>query len=311
MFEVVPVERIIDGVLYEGKRALDQWEVRTWQQAGHKEISVRPATIWTEVGTAFTGLPLGMPPGAYIVTAEELKEQQRLAAIDRVQRDADNLKSAAQRAKTACRRIIKAEGFNEMGTLTYRENQTDRELCKKHFKEFIRRMKKAFGGEFRYCASFEKQDRGAMHVHLAMHKFPAHLDVRYKGVKVAAWRVGTQIWRDIVGKDNGLFFVGAKPKFGHKRNRNLSLAKMAAYVSKYIMKDYEEAGVGSNRYSRSNGVPVSKPTLMRFNGCMLGDIIGLVFELGEGDVIVSHSASELHGSYWLCTEPKPIIRAKI
>lgn len=300
------MERIINGILYEGKRALDQWEVRVWEQAGHRETTVRPAIIWQEVGTAFEGLPAGMPPGAYVITTEELLEQQRLAAIDAIQRKADAIKSAAQRAKTACRRAIKAEGFNELGTLTYREDQTDRELCKKHFKEFIRRMKKAFGGEFRYCASFERQKltRRAMHVHIAMHKFPRHLDAKYKGVKIPAWRVGTVIWRDIVGADNGMFFVGGKKKDGTYR-RNMSLAKMAAYVSKYIMKDYEEAGEGTNRYSRSNGVPVTKPVLMRFNGCMLADLIGLVFQLGEGDVIVSHNASELHGSYWLCTEPEP------
>lgn len=139
-----------------------------------------------------------------------------------------------------------------------------------------------------------------MHVHIATHKLPQHAD--YKGVRVKAWQLGTKIWRDIVGADNGMCFVGGQSRFGGQR-RNLSLAKMAAYVSKYIMKDYEDAPEESNRYSRSNGVALPKPRAMRFEGMTLAQIIELTFQCDEGDVIVSHRADGVNGVYWLCTEP--------
>jgi hypothetical protein len=212
------------------------------------------------------------------------------------------LKSSARRAKTKCRRFIISEGFDELLTLTYRENQPDRELCKRHFKEWARRMKKSLGG-FRYCASFEVQERGSMHVHIATHRLPEH--GQYKGIKIKAWQLGTKIWRDIVGSDNGLCFVGAGPsKFGKNRRKHLSLAKMANYVSKYILKDFALCPEEKNRYSRSNGEVIGEVHLCRFDGT-LAEIVALAFECKDGDVLVSHNVSKWGDSWWLCTEKAP------
>lgn len=294
------MERIIDGRLYEGKRIPDSWEVRVWEQNGHREISARNAIQWVEVGAAFSGRPEGLPAGSYALDSDEVAKLLRREKEDAEQRRLDNLKRNANRAKTACRRIIKAEGFDELLTLTYRENQQCRALCKKHFEEWVRRMKRHLGGVFRYCASFERQDRGAMHVHLAVHKLPAH--AVHKGTKIEGWRLGTAVWHTVVGEDNGLCFVGGKNRKGNQKRKPIGRAKMAAYVSKYITKDYADAGASSNRYSRSNGIPVGKPRVMGFDRLTLAEVISLVFQSGEGDVVVSHSASEDRGSYWLCTE---------
>jgi hypothetical protein len=294
------MERIIDGRLYEGKRVPDSWEVRIWEQNGHREISACNVIQWEEVGAAPSGRPEGLLPGSLVLDASELAKLLRREKEDAEQRRLDNLKRNANRAKTACRRIIKAEGFDELLTLTYRENQQDRALCKAHFKEWVRRMKAHLGGVFRFCASFEKQERGAMHVHLAVHKLPKH--AVHKGTKIEGWRLGTAVWRTVVGEDNGLCFVGGKNRKGNQKRKPVGRAKMAAYVSKYITKDYAEAEAESNRYSRSNGIPVGKPQVLHFERAMLAEIISMVFTLGEGDVVVDHSASEEWGRYWLCTE---------
>jgi hypothetical protein len=244
------MQRIVDGILYEGKRLSDSWDVSIWEKNGHREISAREVIEWSELGP--------VPP---------LKE------------------------------------LDELLTATYRENQTSREVCKGHFKELVRRAKRALGGEFRYCASFERQDRGAMHIHIACHKLPKH--GHYKGVKIPAWRLLTVIWRDIVGADNGLVFVGGKKKWSKGRRKNLSAAKMASYVSKYIMKDYSESPAGSNRYSRSNAIEVPKPVHVRLVGVDLADAIGAMFQCDDGDVVVSHRLGHFKDSYWLCTEPRP------
>lgn len=261
------------------------WEVRIFEVNGHREISARNTIDWEEV--------------PYQPQLDQFPDQPSLQQIEEAEeRRQRSLKRSAQRAQTACRRFIKAEGFDELLTLTYRDNQTDRDLCKKHFSIWAKRMKRALGS-FRYCASFERQDRGAMHVHLATKKLPE--SANYKGVRIKAWQLGTKIWRDIVGENNGLCFVGGVSKFGGRR-RNMSLGKMASYVSKYIMKDYEEAPEESNRYSRSNGL-IPKPRIMRFDGLTLAEVIALCFQCDDGDVIVSHRASQANSSYWLCTEP--------
>lgn len=261
------MEKIVFGVHLVGEFRDDLYDVRTWSCNGVTERSARRVIEWREVGP-FPGLELpflpvkgsALPVGelgcpAWLATLQIELEAEREAAevIDAAERKAKALQSSARRAKTKCRRFIISENFDEMLTLTYRENQPDRELCKKHFKEWVRRMKRSLG-EFRYCASFEVQERGSMHVHCATNKLPTHVD--YKRVKIKAWQLGTKIWRSIVGEDNGLCYVGAAPsKWGSKRRKNMSLAKMAGYVSKYILKDFETAPEEKNRYSRSVSAP--------------------------------------------------------
>lgn len=299
------MERILtlpDGsrVLLEGQVVPNAWDVYQKRCNGHSELSFKPHIAWSESDS-----PAPFKFDDYIkqFSGEKLLERQkdRERELQEI-RDKQRQKSA-QRAKTQCRWVIKSQSLNELLTLTYRENQEDRELCKKHFKEWVRRMKAALGGEFIYCASFEKQARGAMHVHVACRKLPSH-GVR-KGQKIKAWKLGTEIWRSIIGKNNGLCFVGGKTKNGGFR-RNLSLAKLAGYVSKYIMKDYQESPLEKNRYSRSNGLELPKSEKTTYTGLTLSEMIQLAFECSEGDVIVSHQVTLDDyggGRYWLVTEP--------
>lgn len=285
------MQKIIRGfgapVILDGVYNPTSWVVRVFEVNGHREISARNVIDWQEDTEGV--LPVDQ---SGTMKGDEMAEERRLKALEK----------SAKRAKTMCRRVIKAEAFDELLTLTYRDNQGDRDLCKKHFSIWSKRMKRALG-DFRYCAAFEKQERGAMHVHIATKKLPKH--GKYKGVKIKAWQLGTKIWRDVVGANNGLCFVGGVSRFGGKR-RNMSLGKMAAYVSKYIMKDYADAPEESNRYSRSNGAPMPpRRPPMYFTDMTLAEIVALCFECGDGDVIVSHNVDTVNNSYWLCTEPGP------
>lgn len=286
----MPMDRYVNGLWFRGEIVPDKWVIRTWEANGVMERSAVPYVKWQEMGdTGFKqdGWTMLDPS---VLTEEEAKE----LAEEKAQRC---LEKAAMRAKTTCRRVIITEGFNELLTLTYRDNQPDRELCKKHFKEWVRRMKRALGGEFRYCAAFEKQDRGSMHVHMATHKLPAH--GTHKGVKIKAFDLGTAVWRSIVGKGNGLCFVGGK-KHGTYR-RKWTLAKMAAYVSKYIMKDYEDCPAESNRYSRSNGVQVGEIHSMEVE-CTFADLIGLCYEYAPGSSTISLRPGRFNDRLWFCRE---------
>ncbi len=295
------MQKIIGGVTINGKTTGQiclegsynptSWDVRVWEVNGHREISARNVIDWVEVDD---WKPRPPTPWDNVKSLQELEQEE--------ERKQKNLRRSARRAQSMCRKVIKASGFDQMMTLTYRENQTDRELCKKHFKEWARRMKAALG-EFQYCASFEAQQRGAMHVHMACHRLPP--TVKYKGVKIDSWRLGTAIWRSVVGADNGLCFVGGKNSKGNRRTRPMSLAKMASYVSKYILKDLDSAPEEKNRYSRSYGIRVPKSVVMRFTNMSLADIVALSFQCDDGEVVVSHRADKDNFAYWLCTEPLP------
>lgn len=305
------MERIVtlpDGQrkVFKGHVCEDAWEVFSRKVAGHHEVSVRNMVTWEETDDV---PPLSWDEYISQFEGEEFEKRLKEREREMEERREKKREQNARRAKTACRMYIKSAGLNELLTLTYRDNQEDRALCKRHFKEWARRMKKALGGSFVYVASFEKQDRGAMHVHVACHKLPKL--ATHKGVKVPAWKVGTAIWRDIVGlsadgKTGGLCFVGGKGN-GNKRYTR-SIAKIAAYVSKYIMKDFKGSPLESNRYSRSESLEMPKAVRMVFNGLTPAQMIDLVFECGQGDVIVSHRVTRDNWSgcrYWLVTEPDP------
>jgi len=280
----------VGGIEVEGFYPPDTFAASVFEVNGHREVSIRPVLQWRELhdytGHVWDSDPNAPPDVGHLGREEEWQDRC--------------LRKAAKRAATACRRTIKTGGFDQMLTITYRENQTDRDLCKKHFKEWVRRMKRALPA-FRYCAAVEAQERGAMHIHVATHRLPQH--ALYKGVKIDAWRLGTEIWRSIVGKDNGLVFVGGKTKFGSPARRTMSLAKMAAYVSKYITKDYAAHPMGANRYSRSDDLTVPPPVKMSFDGWSMSAVIELLFDLPDGHSIVSHRVGMFGASYWLCTEP--------
>ncbi len=302
------MRKIVFGIELEGHRVDDEFEIRTWERNGVLERSIKPVTKWEEVADhGFHYKPevetLEGRLAALLVSRERAPGKLVEKMIAEVEAEIEEhrlyvLRKAATRAKQQCRRAIIQENFDELLTLTYRENQLDRDLCKKHFKEWVRRMKRALPG-FRYCASFERQDRGSMHVHLATYKLPTH--ATFRGTKVKAWELGTKVWRSIVGKDNGLCFVGGKSRFGG-RAAHRGLAKMAAYVSKYIMKDYEASPPGSNRYSRSVGAVVSKSEVMYLRGCTFAEAIAVCFELGEGDVLISHRLNKYKDATWLCVD---------
>lgn len=286
----------------------DAWDIHVKNVNGHREISFRNAIVLSETDKL---APPEFDRDAYLSQFDGEALEWRIQELEdeAEARRLKQLEKNAQRAKSACRWFIKANGLNELLTLTYRDNQEDRDLCKKHFKEWVRRMKSALGGRFVYCASFERQKRGSMHVHIACHKLPKH--AVHRDVKVKGWELGTKVWRSIVGSDNGLCFVGGR-KTPQGRIKQRSIAKIASYVSKYITKDYQDAPDESNRYSRSdskNGIAsMPKAEKIRIWGASLQDMIEMAFQCADGEVIVSHRVTreQFRGDrYWLVTEPDP------
>jgi hypothetical protein len=288
------MERYCNGIWLEGEVVPDKWVVRTWEKNGVLERSATSYIAWREVG---------QPCGFQLDGWTPIRDLDPVEDADLIaERRERALNKAAKRAKTTCRRVIVTEAFDELLTLTYRGNQADWELCKQHVAKWVRRMKKALGGQFRYCLAFERQERGAMHVHIATHKLPTW--ATDKGVKVKAWQVGTRIWRDIVGDNNGLCFVGGKGKFGGPAKRRWTLAKMAAYVSKYITKSYDDAPPEANRYQRSTGADVGRPESWVVD-CTFGDLIGLCYEYKSGDSVLALRAGRWNDRLWFCKERPP------
>lgn len=242
--------RLIDGVLYEGREA-DEYELTVHRLGnGHAEASIRRCTRWEELRPA---------------TPDELElwDQHREETAD--ERREANRKRAARRATTTVRRLVKVAGLDSLLTLTYRSLQLDLALCKKHLKEFIRRMRRLIPG-WQYVAAFERQERGAWHVHLAIHKLPMNLPAS-NGVKVKSYNVVRAVWRSVVGADNGNVDESRRRKFSSH-----TTAKIAAYISKYMLKAFADGDDWKNRYS-SGGLSSPPPPSTRMRGANAVELI--------------------------------------
>jgi hypothetical protein len=157
---------------------------------------------------------------------------------------------AARRAKTRVRRLCKVMASDTLLTLTYKGNQTDLDLCKRHLKAFNRRMLTVLP-DFCMVACFEPQQRGAWHVHIATRGIPAALPGQR-----GEWRsfnVIRAIWRAVAGEWGGNIDLQRR-----KFNSQKSAAQVAAYIAKYIGKTFEEGGIeaGKNRWTKYGQVEV-------------------------------------------------------
>lgn len=271
---------VFDGKPIDGEYTLTVHELGN----GHREAVVSQVIGWEHVHT--------LRPEE----AEHLRE--KYGERDAEEKREANLKRSARRAKTKVRRLVKSMGCDSMLTLTYRANQADLALCKVHLKEFVRRIRRVIPG-FGYVACFEQQQRGAWHVHMAIHRLPLKLAAA-NGVKVKSYPVILAIWRSVTGE-----LGGAVNERTRKRYTQRSPAKLASYLSKYMLKAYEEGDAWTNRFSASQH---SMPEAVRavFRGASLGELIALAYAFAaDGVCEVSTWLSRWGETFFISTEGPP------
>lgn len=278
----------------------DGWRVKEWKSAatGQQELMAWKRRIYVPMGDWDDPSIQADPPidQSGTLLGEEMAAKARQRALE----------ASAARAKRNCRMRIKSARVGSLLTCTYRENMTDFDRARKDWAAMLRKLRKALPG-FRTVYSFEKQDRGAWHVHAAIDSLPAHFDLA-EG-RVRSWDYLRRLWRSIVGKDNGNIDVDGHRKTRHglpgKYRSAESLAKLAGYVSKYLTKDYAEGVEGRNRWGSTQGFEVSKAVVFDMAEMPLHDLISLTFHLPDGHRIARHSVGQF-GKFWvLYTEPDP------
>lgn len=225
--------RIIDGVAYERKSG-DSFNLKAYDCGnGHMEFAASRRFEWHELDWDADRIKMWQDYQdeywADQAHQDDFEESKRLRS--------------ARRAKSNVRRLCKAMGADTLLTLTYRACVTDLAECKADLKEFVRRVRRVIP-DFRAVAAFERQDRGAWHVHMATVRLPATLK-RSDGVKVKSFPLLLAIWRSVT-KDKGGSF-NAKTR---KRSSSRSPARIAAYLSKYILKAFEDGDKHTNRWTR-------------------------------------------------------------
>lgn len=228
--------RIIDGIPYESF-STEHFKLKASDCGnGHMEITASRMVGWREMELNH-------------VAMENLLETMQARMDDpaeQARKAENNAKRAATRAKKRVRQLCKVLGVDTMLTLTYKANQQDLSVTKKHLREFNRRMLRVLP-DFAFVAAFERQKRGAWHVHMATRNIPDSLADRNRqnAYRLKSYEVIRRIWRSVVGDLGGNIDV-ARRKF-HSRK---SAAQIASYIAKYIVKDYAEGEKWSNRWTK-------------------------------------------------------------
>lgn len=261
---------------------------------GQIESSVLPRYGWSEA--------CALSPLARLDYAEALRTvHDGLTPLEVAEKAAEHRERATRRARTQVRRLAKAKGLTTLLTLTYRENMLDRDRMARDLDVFLKRVRRLIPG-FQYIAVFERQKRGAWHAHLACEAVQPHY--RAGGKRVRSYDLLRSMWRAVVGLDNGNVDVS--------RNRKLSsAAKLAAYLSKYIGKTFDQALKHVNAYSAS-GRALPRAITIRSMHTNLLDAVGELYALMATEVSVSEHYGDFcdGGGWFMCLSPPERRRCK-
>lgn len=241
-----------------------EWHKITVHDFGDKniEVSVMPYETWSE--------PNELMQKKSITTRGE-GDRERSAEV------------AAKRAKRKVRHLCKLLKARYMVTLTTREAITDIDKFQKLFQEFVRRIRLV--SNFQYVATHEMQNRGALHLHIAV-------------ANRQDYKLLWSIWLRVVGIGEGRVHVSSG-------NRKASVNQIAAYISKYIAKSFETGELNKRRYwaSKNIGEVIKHVHLLRKDwdfGQVLAYIVELCNELGvKFDLSYAWGDNCNKGLFWM------------
>jgi len=190
----------------------------------------------------------------------------------------DHARRATARARTTIRRTVMAADLDHLLTLTYRHNEQDRPRVWRQFARFVRLLRAENGKPFPFVAVQEIQERGAIHVHAAVHGF--------QNVRMLR-----RLWHEVIGGSrHGNIDVQF---FGHDR------ARLAKYLAKYISKDLSGAGGGAHRYKRSRGIKAPSEVLLLSRDVALDEALLNEFHTRGADIKFHKNNLDCEGPKWL------------
>lgn len=256
---------------------------------GHLEVSASQVIRWTEADWS----------PDYLADVLRVIEEAK-ALEDAKESELRNRERSARRAVTRVRRLCKAMGADTLLTLTYRACESDLARAKADLKEFNRRMLRELPG-FRFVACFERQSRGAWHMHLATAGLPVwftRTNATGQEYRVKSFEVFRQVWRSVV-KDRG----GNVDVARRKRNSQRSPAKIAAYIAKYIGKAFEELGdKGVNHFAKYGNCDVPEPVELGLFPTLRAGVMAAYALLADSHLVVTSRIGHWREWFFLAAE---------
>lgn len=165
-----------------------------------------------------------------IKVLDDFFDPKQLSEIDKEA----NKQRSLRRARSVIRKKIIEGQLDHFLTLTYKENKTDLKECWKDWKKFIRLAQKKYPN-LKYLVIVERQKRGAVHFHAAIHGYMHANSIR-------------ALWLSVIGEGN----IDIK-----RKRHNQSLHGLACYITKYLTKQYDELESFQNLYRSSKNIKLN------------------------------------------------------
>jgi hypothetical protein len=225
----------------------------------------------------------------------KIHDMQEMSEEQKADKAAENKARSVRRARQQVRWVNKCMQADHMVTLSYRENMESVERLKRDWRAFLKLMAAKYPG-WKYLAVREYQDRGALHLHIATH---GHQDIKYLR---RCWYMALGASPDASGADTPgqVDVTGPSKRWGGSGSK-WAADKLAAYMTKYLHKCFDEAEKGSKRYWASKGM--EKPEVLKvwlgstnFVGA-IGETYGIV--KSECEQVETMWASEGWQSIWM------------
>lgn len=186
-----------------------------------------------------------------------------------------NKKRSVRRSKQKIRWLTKAGEMDRLFTVTYRENVVDRAKVRLDFQNFLRLVRHGFKvkhvdgsytvypaiEDWRYVAVLEKQDRGSYHIHMAVKGFQ-----KIKTLRAAWYRAAGGRGDEVGDATPGQVDVTSPQKRWGGRSREWKANKLAAYLTKYLDKTFDETATEKRRYWQSDDIEVPEKRVIFIGG---------------------------------------------
>ncbi|WP_346779022.1 hypothetical protein [Burkholderia sp. Ac-20384] len=159
-----------------------------------------------------------------------------------------SLRTSIERSKRMIRKRCKQIRADRMLTLSTRLNETRIEVWARWWDAFRRRLNKL--QDFHYVAVLERQERGAWHIHVAVHGRQN-------------WKLLRSIWLSVIAKDGTVNnSIGrASCLFRKVGGKGRAMRhRIATYIAKYVGKGAHDAGFNKKRYWTSKGIVLPEVT---------------------------------------------------
>jgi len=211
-------------------------------------IRIFPSMVEVVTRTINWQLELARSANCGLKAPKRKREEVELSQDDIERKNLENLNRSIRRAKTTVRWLIQRLGADHMVTLNYRENMLDTDRLKKDFDQF-RRLVVARYPDWKYIAIKEPQDRGSLHLHMAV---KGRQDINYLRA----------CWYKVLGCSGargadalGAVHVRGPSKRWGDAGSQWRQDKLAQYLTKYLYKHFDLSEHSSKRYWASKGLP--------------------------------------------------------